>query len=313
MSAILESHPQRALSHSAYVELTVHFRCNLKCQHCMILDSMHWLTPADDADFQALLDENLSEQKWKGLILTGAEVTLRPDLPRMAERARNAGFEHVRIQTHGMRLDNPDYCRTLVDAGIDEFFISVTADTAQQHDLITEVPGSFVRTMNGIQNLDEIPGISILTNTVVTRMSYNRLSSVVERLRHVRNLRRMEFWCYWPMAEEAKPELIVSHLEVVPHLRQAVRLARVFGRDVEVKNFPHCLLGSESSALINDQPELRIDPRFWNEFHRNGFHQCLYRDRCASKQCLGLNTAYTKVYGWHPDELKPMRPEAPKS
>ncbi|MFO0975381.1 MAG: radical SAM protein [Planctomycetaceae bacterium] len=308
MTATLESSVNGKLTHSDYVELTVHFRCNLKCQHCMILESMHWLTPADEADFQALLDENLRDQKWKGLILTGAEVTLRPDLPRMAERARKAGFDHVRIQTHGMRLDNMDYCRTLIDAGIDEFFISVTADTAQQHDLITEVPGSFVRTMNGIQNLDQFPNVSILTNTVVTRLSYDRLSSVVERLRNVRNLRRMEFWCYWPMAEEARLDLIVSHLDTAPHLRKAVRLAKSLGRDVEVKNFPHCLLGSESFALINDQPELRIDPRFWPEFHRNGFHQCVFRDQCASKQCLGLNTAYTKVYGWHEQELHPLKP-----
>jgi MoaA/NifB/PqqE/SkfB family radical SAM enzyme len=307
MSAILEPSLRSELTHRDYVEMTVHFRCNLKCQHCMILESMHWLTPANDADFQSLLEENLQDRKWKGLILTGAEVTLRPDLPRLAERARNAGFEHVRIQTHGMRLDNADYCRTLVDAGIDEFFISVTADTAEQHDMITEVPGSFRRTMDGIQNLDDLPGVAILTNTVVTRLSYDRLTGVVELLRHVRNLRRMEFWCYWPMAEEAKPELLVSHLDVAPHLRRAVRMANSLGRAVEVKNFPHCLLGSESAALINDQPELRIDPRFWNEFHRNGFHQCAFRDQCQSRQCLGLNTAYTNVFGWHENVLKPIR------
>ena len=94
----------RWFNHADYVEMTVHFRCNLKCRHCMILDSMHWLNPADDAEFDALLAENRAEQKWTGLILTGSEVTLRPDLPDLARRARQAGFEHVRIQTHGMRM-----------------------------------------------------------------------------------------------------------------------------------------------------------------------------------------------------------------
>ncbi|MCA9059669.1 MAG: radical SAM protein [Planctomycetaceae bacterium] len=293
-------------SHHDYVELTVHFRCNLRCQHCMILDSMHWLTPADDSDFEALLDENRQAQKWKGIILTGAEVTLRKDLPQLAARAREAGFQHVRIQTHGMKLADPQYCRTLIDSGIDEFFISVTAHSAELHDQITGVPGSFHRTMQGIRNLDHFPHVSVMTNTVVTRLSYQGLPEVVEMFRAHQRLTKMDFWCYWPMAEEADPELLVSHLEVRPWLLQAIRLAHRCGRQVEVKNFPHCLLGTESNVLDNNQPELRIDPRFWDEFNRNGFHQCVYRQVCGSQQCLGINAAYAARFGWHEDELQPM-------
>jgi MoaA/NifB/PqqE/SkfB family radical SAM enzyme len=289
-----------------YVEQTVHFRCNLACKHCMILESMHWLKPADEAEFEALLDENRRQHKWQGLILTGSEVTLRKDLPDLASRATAAGFQHVRIQTHGMRLASPQYCQQLVDAGIDEFFISLTADSPETHDLITEVPGSFEKTVQGLQNLQQFDHVRVMTNTVVTRLSYQSLVGVVELLKPLRNLVEMDFWCYWPMAEEGDAELLVSHLDVAPHLRRAIRLARSYGRWVEVKNFPHCLLGSESDALRNDQPELRIDPRFWNEFNRNGFHQCAYRDVCGSQQCLGLNTAYVNQFGWHEDGLSPM-------
>ncbi|MFM8436607.1 MAG: radical SAM protein, partial [Planctomycetia bacterium] len=167
--------PPAATQPGDYVELTVHFRCNLACQHCMILESMHWLEPADDAAFQALLDENARDRRWRGLILTGSEVTLRADLPDLARRARAAGFEHVRIQTHGMRLEDPRYCRTLVDAGIDEFFVSLTADTPELHDEITCVPGSFAKTVAGLRNLDAIPGVLTMTNTVVTRLSHRSL------------------------------------------------------------------------------------------------------------------------------------------
>ncbi len=294
------------LRHSDYVEMTVHFRCNLSCRHCMILDSMHWLTPADDDEFEALLQENTTHGKWKGLILTGAEVTLRRDLPELAMRARQSGFEHVRIQTHAMRLADPDYCRTLVDAGIDEFFVSVTAATAAVHDRITEVPGSFARTLQGLHNLDQFPGVNLMTNTVITRLSYDCLPQVVDLLSSLRHLTRMEFWNYWPMEETGNPELLVSHFEVRPFLLRALQNARAHGRAVEVKNFPHCLLGDLGDALVNDQPELRIDPRFWDEFNRNGFHQCAFRDECGSQQCLGLNAAYVNHYGWHEDLLSPL-------
>jgi len=293
-------------NHADYVEMTVHFRCNLRCRHCMILDTMDWLRPADEREFSDLLEENLRTSRWKGLILTGSEVTLRSDLPLMAQRARDAGFENVRIQTHGMRLADLRYCQTLIDAGINEFFISLTADTAELHDSITEVPGSFEKTLQAIRNLAQFPGVRQMTNTVITKLSYQSLPKVVELLKEVPNLVEMDFWNYWPMTEDGDPNLLVSHFEVQPFLRSAIRLARAMGRQVEVKNFPHCLLGSDADALVNDQPELRIDPRFWNEFNRNGFHQCAFREVCGSRQCLGLNAAYVREFGWHEDMLKPL-------
>ena len=51
-----------------------------------------------------IVEHNRANRVWKGLILTGAEITLRRDLPELARLARAGGFEHVRIQTHGMRL-----------------------------------------------------------------------------------------------------------------------------------------------------------------------------------------------------------------
>ena len=59
-------------------------------------------------------------------------------------------------------------------------------------------------------------------------------------------------------------------------------------------------------ALDNDQPKLIIDPAFWPEFMRNGFHQCVHHEYCGSKTCLGLNTAYVKKFGWHADVLVPF-------
>jgi molybdenum cofactor biosynthesis enzyme MoaA len=97
-------------NHADYVEMTVHFRCNLRCRHCMILDTMDWLRPADEREFSELLKRIVSRRDGRDLILTGSEVTLRSDLPLMARQARDAGFEHVRIQTHGMRLADLRYC-----------------------------------------------------------------------------------------------------------------------------------------------------------------------------------------------------------
>jgi len=296
---------KRSIKHSEYVELTIHFRCNLRCQHCMILESMHWLEPANEAELESLLEEQRQKRLWRALILTGSEVTLRRDLPDVVRRAIDAGFEFVRIQTHGVRLANEAYCQELIDAGVKEFFVSVTAGDELLHDRITQVPGSFQKTLRGLENLSKFSDVRTLTNTVVTALSYPSLPDVVQRLKDLPNLTEMHFWTYWPMSPNDDLSLCVSHPIAAEYLKRAIKLARSYGRIVEVKNFPQCLLGKYADALCNDQPELRIDPRFWTEFHRNGFHQCAYKSVCASKQCLGINTAYAKRFGWHEDLLKP--------
>lgn len=297
--------------HTQYVSMTMEFRCNLKCVHCMIEDTMDRLAPQTQAQLQALCATNLIHRKWKGLILTGSEITLHRDLPEWVHMARSSGFEKIRIQTHGMRLGSEDYCTELVEAGVNEFFISVAAADAETHDGITTVRGSFDKTLRGLEILDRTPGVVTITNTVVTERSYRQLPQLVARLAHLRQLAQMEFWFYFPMSEQDDKGLVASHMASLPYLKRAIEDARVSGRGIEVKNFPECLLGSDGVMLHNDQPELYIDDAFWVEFMRNGFYQCAHRAQCASTQCLGLNTAYIKKFGWHEKELSPLPRVAP--
>jgi MoaA/NifB/PqqE/SkfB family radical SAM enzyme len=292
--------------YSKYVSLTMEFRCNLKCVHRMIEGTMDYLAPQPVSQFTELMEHNAKHHQWTGVILTGSEITLHRELPELARMARQNGFENVRIQTHGMRLANRHFCEELIDAGVNEFFISVAAADAAAHDAITGVPGSFDKTLRGLENLEDFDDVVTITNTVVTEQSYRQIPQLVERLAALQHLAQMEFWVYWPMSEKDEKGLIASHLDVLPFLRAGITAARKLGRGVEVKNFPECLLQSDRDALDNDQPKLYIDPAFWTQFMRNGFYQCVHRAQCSSTKCLGLNSAYVDKFGWHADRLTPF-------
>lgn len=294
------------LDPSDYVSLTMEFRCNLRCEHCMIEGTMDRLQPQSLQTFNELLAYNAETHSWSGLILTGSEITLRKDLPELVHRARDSGFDRVRIQTHGMSLARKDFCKSLIDAGVNEFFVSVAGHDALSHDLITGVPGSFVKSLTGLENLERYPDIISLTNTVVTQRNFRQLELVVKSLAHLDRLAQMEFWVYWPMQETDTKRLIAPHREMLPHLKGAAILAQSLGRRVEIKNFPQCALGELGHLLDNDQPQLFIDPAFWTEFERNGFNRCVHRDSCRSSRCLGLNTAYIERFGWEADFLHPL-------
>jgi len=295
-----------AFDHSTYISLTMEFRCNLKCVHCMIEDTMDWLEPQTEEVFHQVLNTNRLEKRWRGIIFTGSEVTLLKTLPDLVKRAKTANFEHVRIQTHGMHLANRQFCDTLLNAGVDEFFVSVAGSDSKTHDEITQIPKSFDRMLTGLEYLDQFEHVKLITNSVVTQLSYKLLPEIVTNLSHLQQLAQHEFWNFWPMKEIDEKKLAAPVADIQPYLLKAIELAVERGRGVEVKNFPHCMLGDYPLALHNDQPELLIDPKFWYEFNRNGFHQCLYRDQCRSKQCLGLNEAYTARYGWEKELLNPL-------
>jgi MoaA/NifB/PqqE/SkfB family radical SAM enzyme len=293
-----------------YIELAMSFGCNLHCSHCMIEGTMQILTPQSLDKFYALLRINRAENRWSGLTLTGAEITLDDRLPEMAKLAKAHGFENIRIQTHGGKLADREFLARLIDCGINEFFVSVTASDANSHDRITGVTGSFDRTLQGIANVAEYPNATVITNTVITELSYLHLPSVVQLMAQYRAVSQLEFWYYFPMRSTDHKLLLVPIDQCLPVLLNAIRMASEYAIPLELKNFPQCLLGSFQSVLYNDQPQLEIDPRFWDEFSRNGFYQCVYKSQCSSSMCLGLSTAYIHRFGWEMDILHPLHPDS---
>ncbi len=292
--------------HEKYVSLTMEFRCNLKCVHCMIEGTMDHLKPTSDETFARICQDQRETGRWEGLVLTGSEITLRRDLTELAQQAKSAGFKHIRIQTHGMHLGRTDYADRLVEAGIDEYFVSVAGSDRESHDCITQVNGAWDKMMRGMEHLDQYGHVKLITNSVVTTESYMLLPDMVANLDHLKQLIQMEFWNFFPMAEIDEKGLAARHSDILPYLQEAILACRAGGRYVEVKNFPECLLAELGDALVNAQPTLVIDPAFWTEFDRNEFHQCPHRMDCASTECLGLTSAYIARYGDERELLNPL-------
>lgn len=289
-----------------YLSLAMHMRCNLACKHCMIEGTMDEMAVFPDDRFEAVLQQQAVDERYRGLILTGAEITLRSDLPDLARRARASGFDRVRIQTHAMRFASTSYCERVVEGGVNEFFVSLTAGTAATHDGITGVPGSFEKTIQGLTNLDQLANVTLITNTVITERSYRELEQVVEVLGHLHHLEQVEFWNYWPMRESDDKGLLADNVEVLPHLRAAVRAAKAQDRAVVVQNFPECLLREDTAVLDNALALSEIDGRYWVDFEKNHFGLCPHRRRCSSTSCWGLTGAYVERFGTQAEYLTPF-------
>ena len=104
--------PEPFLEHFNVCVIPVTDRCNLKCPHCY-----HVPKKSSDPSISEILSMVGKVKPGRGIILMGAEPTMRDDLPRVVAEVRKLG-RAVHIYTNGVRLADPNYVRRLKVAGI---------------------------------------------------------------------------------------------------------------------------------------------------------------------------------------------------
>ncbi|MDC0740799.1 radical SAM protein [Polyangium mundeleinium] len=289
--------------------VTFAFRCNIACTFCMVEDALNVLPGTSLEAFQRAVEDRSMLNGISRIIFSGGEVTLAKDLPAYAAFARSLpGIRHVRIQTNATRLGDRRALRTLMDAGIDEFFVSFHAPEAALYDKLVQREGSFESILAGLESI-VAEGGALSTNTAIVAPNHDHLEAIVERLLPFRP-QSVEFWNYWPRGdEEAQRQMAARVGDVRPHLIGALRLALQNGIPPVVKWFPRCLLGPFARYLDDAQPKALIDDAYWT---REPAYSCIYEGICADagSACSGLSHSYVEQHGWEETLLSPRRQEA---
>jgi pyruvate-formate lyase-activating enzyme len=290
--------------------VTFAFHCNIACSFCMVEDVLGVLPGTSLEDFAAAAREPGRLDGVSRIIFSGGEVTLDKRLPEYAALARSLpGVRHVRLQTNAVRLADRDALRAVLDAGVDEFFVSFHAPEADLYDRLVRRPGAFAAIVAGIENIADA-GAHLSTNTAIVAENYAVLPAIVERVAPFAP-QSMEFWNYWPRADEdARRQLAARVGDVRPHLLGALDAALRRGIPPVVKWFPRCLLGPYARYADDSQPPALIDDAYWA---REPAYSCLYEGVCidAGARCSGLSHPYVLQHGWEEGLLVPRRKPDP--
>ena len=107
---------------SAIIEVTA--RCNLRCPVCFA-DVPEKFAPDPDIDqIERILKNVMQNAGACPVQLSGGEPTLRNDLPEIIGLARSLGFDHIQVNTNGLRIaEDFAYAEALREAGITDFFL----------------------------------------------------------------------------------------------------------------------------------------------------------------------------------------------
>lgn len=158
------------------VHFEVTMRCNARCGFCD-----YWKTPADArhteldsfADAARAFDPML-------ITFTGGEPLLRRDLESVVRSVANAvSLRYITLITHGGMLTT-DRARSLWDAGIDQFNISLDYLDGR-HDAARGIPGLTERILRTAEALAEDGRADVRFNTVIKQDNLDQLLPIAQR------------------------------------------------------------------------------------------------------------------------------------
>ncbi|RMG14621.1 MAG: radical SAM protein [Deltaproteobacteria bacterium] len=284
--------------------VTVDFHCHSACRFCIAAEGLNYFRGVPFDRFKEAVDDNVRHRRYRRVTFTGGEVTLEEKLFDYLVYARDSkSFDHIRLQTNGRLLADRSFAERLMEAGVDEFFVSLHGPNAAVQDHIAQRPGGFDETMRGLENLRAL-GACILTNTVLTTLNVDHLAAIVDTVFPFRPA-GMEWWNYLPMEDYADERgLLVPMARLAPALVAALDRAHSLGIECRVKYVPQCLLGAHAEAMDNAQPDVVIVEAFYEVYPE---FACLYEAKCEhAETCLGLTHPYIEKFGWEADLLQPV-------
>lgn len=276
----------------------INFQCNQACAFCFV--STH-LPPATDAQIDAALREAGSQGA--RVVLSGGEPTLNPKLLHWISVARAVSPRGVCLQTNAVRLDDESLARAVVDAGVDDAFVSLHGATAAVGDAVTEAPGTWERSARGIDHLHAL-GVTVHLNYVLCQANLHEFAAFV-RLTATRWPRaRVNLSFVAPSTDLVPREaaLIPRYTDALPALTEALDEAARTGVTVlgfeSMCGLPLCLLPPQVDA---DAMALTVIPEGYDggEFVKApGCAACRF-----DRVCFGLRRGYADLHGT--DELRP--------
>ncbi|HBA60001.1 MAG TPA: hypothetical protein DCZ92_04110 [Elusimicrobia bacterium] len=156
--------------------LQVTRECNQKCRFCS--------NPASDSTISLRAAKRLIDGyariKAAGVIFTGGEPTLHPELDKLIAYARLRKLP-ARITTNGQKAAASGYLAGLKAAGLEHIHFSAYSHSAAVHDYLTRKKGSHEKLLRAIGNAGAL-GLRTDINMVINRLNSRHLHLAVENL-----------------------------------------------------------------------------------------------------------------------------------
>ncbi|MCH9680951.1 MAG: radical SAM protein [Deltaproteobacteria bacterium] len=296
------------MANIGYIQVVRH--CNHFCGFCS-----NPTTPYthDFASMATLVDDFVARDYF-GVILTGGEPTLHPELPRIAAYAAGKGL-HVRVITNGHRLADRSFARALADAGVALAHVSIYSVHPKVEAQLRGMDGTLPRALEALDAAHEA-GIELNVNCVINRLNADHLDDNIRYLiRHHPQVRHF----VWNNLDPSMGRAQVNQEQFTPRLadfelslHRAMRLLHRSGRTFRVEKVPLCYMTDFAWASTETRKIVKAEERIvhflddkqtvrqteWGHRYAEACGVCSLRSICG-----GL---FDRGDGYDPEELAPV-------
>jgi len=286
-----------------WIELVTSYRCNCACVVCPSAQtpSAESLSANDMQDALRLGRERGATGVWLG----GGEPTLHPELLPTVSRARRLGYSRIRVQTNGLRLAYPEYCRELNRAGATEIALSVMGGERATHNAVARHEKAFDLLVTAARNLQNL-GVRTDADVLVTTRSAGELTAAVERFAEL-GVTTFRFWWVSLHGLDAASlrDWLPRFTNAVPELERALLRAEALGVQASTFHTPPCVLSPALRDRYRHSRSWRLlvfvpgqEPFMAEDSPMEGGAFVEACSRCAARaDCLGPRADYIAVHG----------------
>ncbi len=285
--------------------------CNQRCLFCNVATDKHSKIHHDTKRSRQVLERAYSLGN-RRLTLTGGEPTLHEDLPRLIRFAKDLGFLRVALQTNAVKLENESLARELAESGLDEAMVSLHSHRPEISDALTQVPGTWKKTVQGIRNLVS-HGVRVGLSHVITTRNCEDLPNFVDFVvRELQGVRKIDVLLNQHMGAGKKhPELLPTFTQIEEPLGRA--LDKAIDAGLEITNaltIPPCRFAGHWELSLEYQrlQSLKLAGESLDAGTRMVAREKIKAPQCArcvfDAQCFGVWQGYADVHGL--DELQPI-------
>ena len=297
------------MANLGYIQVVRH--CNHFCGFCSNPTSPY----THDFESMKVLVDDFVERGYFGIILTGGEPTLHPELPVIAGYARDQGL-HVRMITNGHRLANRKFAQSLAEAGVQLAHISVYSVRPEVEAALRGMGDTLIRAFRAIENAHEF-GIDININCVINKMNADHLDENIEYWIENHPYIRHFIWNNLDpsmgRAEVNQSQFLHRLTDCEVSLRRALKLLHESGRTFRVEKMPLCYLTDYGWASTETRKIVKMEERIvhflddkqtvrqttWDHAYRESCSVCTLRPICGGLFDEGDE-------GYSTDELHPV-------
>ncbi|MBX3184251.1 MAG: radical SAM protein [Polyangiaceae bacterium] len=296
------------MANIGYIQVVRH--CNHFCGFCSNPTTPYTHT----FESMKVLVDDFVRRGYFGVILTGGEPTLHPELPRICAYARDQGL-HVRMITNGSRLADPEFAREMSEAGLQLVHVSVYSTRPEVEAVLRGMQGSLPKAFAAVKNAHE-HGVEVNINCVINKLNADHLHENIEYwIEHHPYIRHF----VWNNLDPSMGRAEVNQAEFTPRLRdfevslfRALSLLYKSGRTFRVEKVPLCYMtefawastetrkivkGEERIVHFLDQKQT-VRQTDWEHIYAGGCSHCSLRTICG-----GL---FDRGNGYDPAELAPV-------